>query len=309
MHSHLHNNDKNGYHDSKGDIHKAGGTALGRALIAILFFMVVEFIGGFLANSLALMSDAAHMLTDSMALTLSLLAFWIAQRPSTSQMSFGYHRAEILGALISGLLIWFLTAILVYEAILRFKSPPEVKGGLVFVIATMGLIVNLIAAWILRSVHSGSLNLKAAYLHVLGDLLGSLGAIVAGLVIWLTAWTLIDPLVTLLIAGLLLYGSWKIVTQAVGVLMESTPRDIDPNEVRQLLEEVESVQEVHDLHIWSVSSGFLALSVHLVSTNQEDALAKANQALDKRYGIHHTTIQVEHPEKFQSDRCYDCIPR
>lgn len=309
MHRNYHTHYPNAQQSRNAEGHKAGRVAIRRALILVLIFMVVEFVGGFLANSLALMSDALHMLTDSIALMLALFAFWIAGRPSTPKMSFGYHRAEILGALTGGLLIWFLTALLVYEAILRFKAPPEVKGSLLFVVASMGLIVNLISAWMLHSARSENLNLRAAYLHVLGDLLGSVGAIFAGLIILLTGWRLIDPLVTFLIAGLLLYGSWKIVIEAVGVLMESTPRGIDPEEVRQVLERLEVVEEVHDLHIWSVSSGILALSAHLVSTNQSDALAEANQTLDKRYGIHHTTIQVEHPEKFQSNRCYECFPK
>jgi cobalt-zinc-cadmium efflux system protein len=277
-------------------------------LIVTLTFMVVEFAGGYLANSLALMSDAAHMLTDCMALTLGLFAFWIAARPSTPQMTFGYHRAEILGALASGLLIWFLTAMLVHEAIRRIASPPEVQGEVVMVVGGIGLGVNVLVAWILHASHSRSLNLKAAYLHVLGDLLGSIGAIVSGLVIWSTGWNLIDPLITFFIASLLLYGSWHIVVEAVGVLMESAPRGVDALEVRSDLESIPSVQEVHDLHIWSVSTGVLALSVHLVSRDPGRALTEANDLLDQRYGIHHTTLQVEHPEEFQSDRCYECVP-
>lgn len=293
-------------HSHIGNIHSKGSTALRRAVMVTLSFMVVEFIGGYLANSLALMSDAAHMLTDSMALMLGLFAFWIAARPSTPQMTFGYHRAEILGALTSGLLIWFLTAMLVYEAIQRSVDPPQVRGGVVIVIGGIGLGANLIVAWMLHASRSDSLNVKAAYLHVLGDLLGSIGAIVSGLVIWLTGWNLIDPLITFFIAALLLYGSWHIVVEAVGVLMESAPKGIDAREVRSALEEIPSVQEVHDLHIWSVSTGVLALSVHLVSRDPSRALREANQLLDEQYGIHHTTLQVENPEEFQSDRCYEC---
>jgi cobalt-zinc-cadmium efflux system protein len=269
--------------------------------------MVVEFIGGVLANSLALMSDAAHMLTDSMALALSLAAFWIAARPSTPKMSYGYYRAEILGALLSGLLIWFLTAILIFEAVQRIASPPEVKGVLLFVVATLGLLVNLAAAWILHGSRSRNLNLRAAYLHVLGDLLGSIGAIVAGLVIWFTGWTLIDPLVTFLIAALLLYGSWRIVLEALGVLMESAPRGIDPEEIQGVLEGIESVEEVHDLHIWTVTSGIPALSVHLVSANPGEALAETNRILGEKYEILHTTIQVEDPENRYSESCNECV--
>jgi cobalt-zinc-cadmium efflux system protein len=289
------------------NIHSTGAVALRRAVVVTLSFMVVEFVGGYMANSLALMSDAAHMLTDSMALMLGLFAFWIAARPSTPQMTFGYHRAEILGALTSGLLIWFLTAILVYEAILRIAEPPQVQGGMVMVIGSIGLGVNLVVAWILHGSRSHSLNLKAAYLHVLGDLLGSVGAIASGLTIWATGWNLIDPLVTFFIAALLLYGSWHIVVEAVGVLMESAPRGVDAREVRYNLERIPSVQEVHDLHIWSVSTGVIALSVHLVSSSPSRALREANRLLDEQYGIHHTTLQVEHPEEFQSDRCYECV--
>ena len=295
------------HHPPNENVHSTGATALRRAVTVTLVFMAVEFAGGYLANSLALMSDAVHMLTDSMALMLGLFAFWIAARPSNAKMTFGYHRAEILGALTSGLLIWFLTAMLVYEGIHRIAAPPQVRGGMVVVIGAIGLGVNVMVAWILHASRSHSLNLKAAYLHVLGDLLGSIGAIVSGLVIWVLGWKLIDPLVTFFIAALLLYGSWHIVAEAVGVLMESAPKGIDAREVRSALESISSVREVHDLHIWSVSTGVVALSVHLVSMDPSNTLTEANRLLDERYGIHHTTIQVENPGEFQSDRCYECV--
>jgi cobalt-zinc-cadmium efflux system protein len=282
--------------------------AIIRAIIVTLIFMVVELVGGWYSNSLALISDAAHMLTDVGAMLLSLFALWIAQRPSTPTMSFGYHRAEILGALLSGLLIWLISGVLIYEAIDRIHSPPEVKGPIVFIVATIGLMANLASMWMLHSSKEENLNVRAAYLHLLTDSLGSIGAIVAGGILWFTDWRPIDPIITILFSILMLVSSWSLVKEAVGVLMESTPSHIDPHQISEDLLKIQGVREAHDLHVWTVSSGKLALSVHLVAAETEHVLKHSNQLLQEKYGIIHTTIQVEHPEQFQSERCYDCMP-
>jgi cobalt-zinc-cadmium efflux system protein len=246
------------------------------------------------------------MLTDVGALILSLFAIWVARRPKTAVMSFGYHRAEILGALASGLLIWLISGLLVYESILRLRQPQEVQGKLVFIVAVIGLLANLACMVLLHSERKENINVRAAYLHMLTDSLGSVGAIVAGLVLWLTQWRPIDPIITIFFSILMLYSSWSLVREAVEILMESTPSGVDPNQVKADLQSLAHVREVHDLHIWSVSSGRLALSVHLIAEKHEEILAAANQLLQSRYGIVHTTIQVEHPERFASERCYDC---
>jgi cobalt-zinc-cadmium efflux system protein len=270
--------------------------------------MGVEFVGGWFANSLALVSDAAHMLTDIGAMLLSLFAIWVARRPVTMAMSFGYHRAEILGALFSGLLIWLISGFLIYEAIVRIQSPPEVHGPIVFVVATIGLLANLVSMWMLHSAKEHNINVRAAYLHLFSDSLGSVGAIIAGVILWLTDWRPIDPIITVVFAILMLASSWSLVKEAVGILMESAPTHIDPFEVNQDLHKIPSVREVHDLHIWTVANGKAALSVHIISDQTETVLNQANDLLKERYQIIHTTIQVEHPDRFQSERCYDCTP-
>ncbi len=314
-HSHDHDHDHDHDH-SHGHFHShahhfgkdSAPKAIQNAILITLVFMLVELIGGWVANSLALVSDAAHMLTDIGAMLLSLFALWVARRPTTLTMSFGYHRAEILGALISGLAIWLISGVLIYEAFLRIKSPPEVQGPIVFIVATIGLAANLFSMWMLHSSKNKNLNVRAAYLHLLSDSLGSIGAIIAGVVLWLTDWRPIDPIVTILFAVLMLISSWSLVKEAVGVLMESTPSHLDPSEIQKDLQGMKGVNEAHDLHVWTVSSGRLALSVHLISESAETVLASANQLLKDKYGIIHTTIQIEHPDRFQSERCYDCVP-
>jgi cobalt-zinc-cadmium efflux system protein len=280
-----------------------------RAIIITVIFMVIEFVGGWISNSLALISDAAHMLTDVGALFLSLFAIWLAKRPAPGKMSFGWHRVEILGALLSGLLIWVIAGFLVYEAVLRLQAPPEVQGLTVLVVAAIGLAANLLSMRMLHSSQHENMNVRAAYLHMIADALGSVGAVVAGAVLWLTDWRPIDPIITVLFSGLMLVSSWSLVKEALAVLMESTPSHLDQDQVQRDLESLAGVQEVHDLHIWTVSSGRLALSVHIIAREAQDVvLSKANDVLKLRYNIVHTTIQIEHPDKFNSERCYDCAP-
>lgn len=298
-HEHPHAPDH--HHHSHGE----GQGALMGAMWVTVTFMVVEVVGGYFAQSLALMSDGVHMLTDVGALSLSLFAGWLARRPSNAVMSYGYQRAEILGALISGLLIWLIVGLLVFEAVDRFTHPHEVKGGWVFGIALMGLVANLVSMRILHSHQHERLNIKAAYLHLVTDLLGSIGAVLAGVLIWWTGKAWIDPLITLLFAGLMLYSSWGLVREAVGVLMESVPSWISLPAVMKDLGTIEGVVQVHDLHIWNVSSKQAALSVHLVSQRpSRELLLAAQSLLREKYGITHSTIQVEYPE--DTGECEDC---
>lgn len=297
-HSHAHG------HSAEGKAPRA----IVKAIIVTVGFMGLELVGGVFSNSLALISDAAHNLTDIGAMLLSLFALWIARRPMTATMSFGYHRAEILGALLSGLSIWLISGFLIYEAILRMNAPPEVKGPIVFVIASVGFLANLGSMWMLHSAKDENLNVRAAYLHLLSDSLGSLGAVIAGAVLMFTGWRAIDPIMTILFSALMLVSSWSLVKETIGILMESTPSHLDPQGITKDLQAIPNVQSVHDLHVWSVSSGRHALSVHLIAEGAETVLQIAHEMLQNKHGIQHTTIQIEHPELFQSERCYDCTP-
>jgi cobalt-zinc-cadmium efflux system protein len=287
-------------------MHGQAPSAISRAIVVTILFMAVELIGGYFANSLALISDGAHMLTDVGAMLLSLFALWMARRPSSDSMSFGYHRAEILGALASGLAIWLIAGVLVYEAIVRMQAPPAVKGPIVFIVASIGLAANLLSMKMLSGAQHENMNVRAAYLHMLSDAIGSIGAIIAGIVLWLTDWRPIDPIITIVFAALMLVSSWSLVKEAVGILMESTPTNVDPRKVRAELRALKGVSEVHDLHIWTVASGRLALSVHVISTETENLLTEVNALLKEHYGIIHTTVQIEHPDRFRSENCYDC---
>lgn len=308
-HDHAHGSAHDHDHDHDPGHNVSTKRAVRRAMAVTIAFMVFEAFGGYFSNSLALMTDAGHMLTDVGAMALSLLAIWVAERPTTQSMSFGWQRAEILGALASGLLIWLLAAILVYEAIQRLQSPPEVQGPLMLGVAIVGLLANLASMRFLHGSHQHNINARAVYLHLLTDLLGSVGVIVAGLVMTFTGWRPIDPIITIVFAFLMLLSSWKLVAEAVGVLMESVPPGVDPAAIRRDLATIPGVTEVHDLHVWSVSRGKNALSVHLVSNGDHRAtLTEANRRLDESFRIVHTTIQIEDPQHFNSSRCYDCAP-
>ncbi len=248
------------------------------------------------------------MLTDAGGLLLSYFALWMAKRPKTLQFSFGYHRAEVLGALASGLTIWIIAGFLIYEAIQRMSAPPEVQGPLVVVVAVIGLCANLMSMRLLHGAKDQSLNLKGAYLHIFADLLGSVCAIVSGIVIWWKGWYPIDPILSLLFAGLILISSWELIRESVEILMEFAPAHLDAQKVMQSLQSLPHVTEVHDLHIWTVTSNRAALSVHVVSTMPDQSLSAARAMLKETYGIQHSTIQVEHPENFHREDCYDCEP-
>ena len=322
--SDTHDHDEHSDHDHEGHDHSHASGLGGhghfhfhgdqaprlilRAASITIAFMIIELVGGWWANSIALISDGAHMLTDVGALFLTLFALWVARKPTTARMSFGYHRAEILGALGSGLVIWLISGALVFEAIRRLHEAPAVNGPIVLVVAFVGLIANLLSMRMLHSEREHNINVRAAYLHLLTDSLGSVSAIIAGAVITWTGWRLIDPIVTIVFAALMLYGSWSLVREAVSVLMESTPAGIDPSKVQAALAAIPGVREVHDLHIWSVSSGRLALSAHLIADSSESILAQAHTVLREKHGIQHTTIQIERPDLFNTERCYDCAP-
>jgi cobalt-zinc-cadmium efflux system protein len=261
----------------------------------VLFYMVAEVIGGLLANSLALLADAGHMLSDAASLGLALFAMWIARRPRTASHTYGLHRTEILAALANGVTLCVIAVIIVREAWQRFQGPPTVDGPLLVGIASGGLVVNLLGLWILRGGREESLNVRGAWLHVLADTLGSVQAIVAGILITALGWYWVDPVASVLIAVLVVLSAWSLLRDAVHVLLEGAPAGIDTDKVESSMLELEGVVGVHDLHVWTITSGFVALSAHVVvePETDHDVLWRVREMLRDRFDIGHTTIQIE----------------
>jgi cobalt-zinc-cadmium efflux system protein len=265
-------------------------------LVITASYCLVEFAGGVFTNSLALLSDAGHMLSDVAALSLSLFAIRLAQLPPTANKTFGYHRVEILAALVNALLLWGIVVVIFLEAFHRFLTPPPVKGIGMIAVATVGLGVNLVSLFVLNRSQGESLNVRAAFVHVLGDALGSVGAVLAGVLILVADWTAADPLVSVGIGLLILYSSWEIIRDSVDILMQGTPRGMRVEEVEHCLLGIAGVRQVHDLHIWTLTSGRYHLSAHLVicGDNEPHAIIDAAQTrLRERFGISHTTVQVD----------------
>jgi cobalt-zinc-cadmium efflux system protein len=291
----------NHYHDHSGDNithyrpHGHSHRTFGWALLFTLGFAAVEAVAGFAANSLALVSDAGHMLTDSLSLGLAAFAAWLSRRPPSASHSYGLARAEVVAALINSLLMLALVAFIVHEAWQRFAEPREVQGVTVFVVALIGLGVNLTVGWFLMKGEE-SLNRSAALLHVAGDALGSIAALAAGLVIMFTGWTPIDPILSLVISLLILVSTLNLLRQSLHVLMEGVPSHINLNMVGNRMAQLEHVERVHDLHIWTLASGQIALSAHLDVKDMNcwpRILANAQVVLNKEFGIGHITLQPE----------------
>ncbi|MGH7834152.1 MAG: cation diffusion facilitator family transporter [Candidatus Binatia bacterium] len=266
------------------------------ALAITLVYFVAEVVGGILTNSLALLSDAGHMLSDVGALFLSLLAFRMARRPVTTDKTYGYHRVEILAALLNGLSLWLIVGVIFHAAYNRLWNPPEVQSLGMLVVAALGLVVNVIAGTVLYQTHHHSLNVRGAFLHVFSDAMGSVGAIIAGLVMFFTGWYVADPLISIFIGLLILYTSWTLINESVSILMQSVPKGIRLAEVQAALEEVQGVSKIHDLHVWTVTSGVFTLSVHAVIDGEQQSQRVLNDmenTLKDRFQIEHTTIQLE----------------
>jgi cobalt-zinc-cadmium efflux system protein len=258
---------------------------------------VVELVGGVLTGSLALLADAVHMLSDNVALSLALVAVWLAGRPSTPERSFGYQRAEILAALVNGVVLIALAIWIFVEAYGRFSDPPTVLGGWMLAVALVGLAGNLVAAAVLSRAAHSSLNMRAALRHVIADALGSAGVVVAALVILSTGWRYADPVVGVLIAILVLASSWSVLRESVHILLEGTPRGVDARELARRMTGLPGVVEVHDLHVWTITSGFPSLAAHVLVEPGDDCHARRRQLealLAADYGIEHTTLQVDH---------------
>ncbi|MBT2640312.1 MULTISPECIES: cation diffusion facilitator family transporter [unclassified Bacillus (in: firmicutes)] len=294
-HNHSH-----GHSHSHGHAHTNNKRALFWAFLIIAAFMVIEVIGGVITNSLALLSDAGHMLSDAAALGLSLFAMKLGERKATQSKTYGYKRFEIIAAALNGLTLIIISIYIFVEAYHRFTDPPQVQSIGMLTISVIGLIVNIIAAWILMSGDKDeNLNVRSAFLHVLGDMLGSVGAITAALLIYFFGWGLADPIASVAVAILIIISGWRVMKESFHVLMEGTPEQIKVNEVKDEIMKIPEVKDVHDVHIWSITSGVLMLSGHIAVKGEgahDRVLHKAQKLLHDRFGIDHSTLQVEGEE-------------
>ncbi|MBY0084755.1 cation diffusion facilitator family transporter [Brevibacillus brevis] len=291
------------------DHHHHGKGASKRALLIsfliIAVFLVVETIGGFLTNSLALLSDAGHMLSDALALLLSLIAVHFAARPPSAKRTFGLKRFEILAALTNGVTLVLISLFIFWEGFQRMWNPPEVASGSMIIIATVGLLANIAAAIVLmRGDTKNNVNVRSAYLHVLGDLLGSVGAIAGGILMWAFGWYIADPIISIVVAVLIMLSAWRVTKESVNILLEGAPSRLDTTKVEERLSQLPGVIRVHDLHIWTVTSGFDSLTCHLVVQDDLPSYPVLNDALvllEKEFGITHATIQIENSSTLHGD--------
>lgn len=294
---------------SAGEKHK-------KSLIVVLgitlSYLIIEVVVGFLANSLALLSDAAHMLTDVAGIALALFAIWMASKPRTNRKTFGYYRLEILSALTNGIILIFISMFILFEAWDRFFNPQEVAGLPVLIVAFFGLIINLISMKLLAEGSEESINLKGAFLEVLSDMLSSIGVIIAGIVILTTGWVYIDPIVSALIGLFILPRTFNLIKESVNVLLEAVPSHIEYEEVEKYIKQRPSVKSLHDLHIWTITSGIYALSAHLVMKEEFDfpqinqELSEIKAYLNKEFKIEHTTLEVHSPDDNYNPYCFSC---
>ncbi|MFN2500571.1 MAG: cation diffusion facilitator family transporter [Pyrinomonadaceae bacterium] len=291
--------------------HHHTATRTGRLKIALgltFVYMFAEAVGGWLTNSLALLADAGHMLTDVAALTLTLGAIWFGSRPATAKKTFGYYRLEILAAFVNGMALVLLSMWVIYEAVQRWNAPPPVDGSGLTVIAFGGLAVNIIAAKLLHHGHKHDLNMQGAWLHVMGDLLGSVTAIAAGVLILTLGWLWADPLCSVLISLIIIFGAWRLILDSVNVLLEGTPAHISLPAVENTILETDGVDSVHDLHVWTISSGIEALSAHIShddSVVHSELLVRVRKRLHDEFGIDHLTIQMETKDR-EAEAVYVC---
>lgn len=291
-HAHDHCHD---HFDSQREGNKKG---LLIALLVTTGIMFAEFFGGLMTNSLALLSDAGHMLSDASSLLLSLVALWIASRPATPKKTFGFYRFEVLAALFNGVTLFVIAGFIVWEAFERFIEPPTVASGTMILIACIGLGANLISAWsLLRNGDvKDNVNVRSAYLHVLGDALGSVGAIIAGIVMLVFGWYIADPIISVIVALLILRSAWGVISHSLHILMEGTPPAVNQEDVKNTLESIPGVVDVHDLHIWTITSGLHSLTCHLLVKDDQPSqtiLQEAISLVREKYHIDHVTFQIE----------------
>lgn len=297
-HGHDHHGHSHNHFEEAREGNKKG---LWIALLITSGIMFLELFGGYLTNSLALLSDSGHMLSDTSSLIFSLIAIWFASRPPSPNKSYGFYRFEILAALFNGVALFVIAGFIIWEAVGRFFEPPTVSSHSMIVIAAIGLLANLISAWSLMRkgdvVHN--INLRSAYLHILSDALGSIGAIIAGLLMLLFDWYISDPIISVLVALLILRSAWTVIIHSTHILMEGTPITIDQKDVKGMIEKIDGVIDVHDLHIWTITSGLDSLSCHILiedDKNSQEILQEAINRIRDNFHIEHTTIQIETSE-------------
>ena len=290
-HGHDHCGHSHGGHGHQ----RAGSAGLKGALILTSLVLVAEVVGGIVSNSLTLLADAGHMATDVGALALSLFVAWLSRQPASPQKTYGYLRWEILAAFFNGAALLLISVAIVWEAIARLQHPEPVQTGLMLIVASIGLAVNLFSARLLHAGAEHSLNVRGAYLHVLSDLLGSVAAVIAALFIRYKGWTIADPIASIVMTLLIVRGSWSLIKESVDILLEATPKHIDVVAVRQSLQNIAHIESVHDLHVWTLTSGVVAMSAHalvLDPLHHQNALEAMTRAL-ALHGVHHVTIQIE----------------
>ncbi|MGG1676450.1 cation diffusion facilitator family transporter [Neobacillus sp. NRS-1170] len=282
---------------SHGHSHTSNKKALLSSFLLIAAFMIVEVIGGIVTNSLALLSDAGHMLSDAAALGLSFFAIKLGEKQGSQEKTYGYKRFEIIAAALNGLTLIIISVYIFYEAIGRFLAPPEVQSKGMLMISITGLLVNIVAAWILmKGDKEENLNVRSAFLHVLGDMLGSVGAIVAALLIMFFGWGIADPIASVIVAALILISGYRVTKDSFHILMEGAPEQIDSRKVKEALRKIPLVKEVHDLHIWTITSGYPVLSCHITISDDgvhDEILSQSQRILHDEFHIEHSTIQVE----------------
>ncbi|MDD3013942.1 MAG: cation diffusion facilitator family transporter [Candidatus Gastranaerophilales bacterium] len=291
-HSHVHKHEKNNSYK------------LTAVLLLTAGYMVAEFLGGLFTNSLALLADSGHMLSDVAALGLSLFAIWLSLKPASPEKTYGYYRTEIIAAFINGITLVGIAFYIIWEAYTRFMFPQHVKAPVMIAIAVGGLLINIMGAVILHRSSKENLNIHGAFLHIIGDLLGSIGAIIAGVCILFWNFYLADPIISIIIALLVLYSAINLINEAANVLLEASPSHISVSVIEQSIRDLPDVINLHDLHVWSISSNNIALSVHIVATESDShkILCEVDEMLNEKFGIKHVTIQLE-PEGFHESGC------
>ncbi len=275
-----------------------GSKGLKIALLVVVVVMAAEIAGGILSNSLALLGDAGHMLVDALALGLSLVALNLAKKPATVTRTYGFHRAEIMAALANGVTLTLVAAFIFYEAYQRFHGPPTVRTPIMLGVAVVGLVANLIAMRLLHRARHSNLNVRAAFFHVFGDTISSVGVIVGGIIIAVTGWKIVDPIIAIVIGIIILWGAVSLVRESVDILLETVPKHIPLDKVTEAIKGVKGVVELHDVHIWTITSGIYALSTHILLEDQmlshtSEIIATINRELEQKFNITHTTFQLE----------------
>ncbi len=300
---HEHDHGDEGAHDH-GHEHRrrvgseTGGRDLLIALSITVLMMIVEAVGGILSNSLALLSDAGHMLTDNLALLLSFFAVKFSTMPATERKTFGFYRLEILAALLNGIILVVISIYIMYEAYMRMVHPQPVQGGLMLIVAIIGLIANIIGAFFLFKHSHSSLNIRGAYLHILGDALSSVGVVIGGSIIIYSGWYLIDPILSILISLVIIYGSWTLVTESANILLEAVPSHINIQTVAVEMAKIAGVREAYHIHVWTITSGVYAMSAHVLVNDQmvsgsRNISDEIRDLLSRKFNILHSTIQLE----------------